>query len=183
MMIEPLLARYGIWAILVGAGLEGEAVVVTGGVLAGHGFVSLGGAMAAAAAGSCLADQAWFLAGRRLRDRAFVRRIAARPAFALVLARIARHPVPVILGFRFVYGTRTITPVALGASSVPARLFVPLNILAAAIWAALFTLLGWWLGARAMPVLREYGGIAVAIAIVVAAIGALAWLELRRRRG
>ena len=40
MTIEALVARYGVVAIFLGAGVEGEAAVVTGGVLAHQGLVS-----------------------------------------------------------------------------------------------------------------------------------------------
>ena len=52
MTIETLVAKYGLLAILLGAGVEGEAVVVTGGVLAHRGLVPLIPACICAAVGS-----------------------------------------------------------------------------------------------------------------------------------
>lgn len=181
-MIESLLARYGLIAIFLGAGIEGEAVVVSGGILAGRGTVPLAGAMLAATLGSTLVDQLWFLAGRHFRDHRFVQRVATTRAFAKALALIDRHPVPFILGFRFVYGMRTASPIALGTSHVPARLFVPLNMLAATVWAPLFTWLGYQLGARAIPILKQVSGIGLAASAVVVVLGLAIALVVRRRR-
>ncbi|RDE06978.1 DedA family protein [Sphingomonas aracearum] len=184
MAMEALLARYGLLAILVGAGIEGEAVVIAGGVLAHRGLVPLWGAMLCAAAGSCIVDQAWFLAGRRLRDNRRVAAIRAKPAFARALGLLERHPTVFVLGFRFVYGMRTVSPIAIGTSRVPARRFVPLNALAAAIWGCLFTLLGYWFGNFLDPLLHRLIGRPHVLALVAATLaiaGAAFWL-LRRRR-
>ncbi len=116
MSIETLIAQYGLAAIFVGAGLEGETSVVTGGLLAHEGLLSLGGTALAAVVGSFAADQLFFFAGRRYRDTARVRRIRAKPAFAKALDTLDRHPTVFILSFRFLYGLRTISPIAIGTS-------------------------------------------------------------------
>ena len=89
MTIAAILARYGLIAIFVGAGVEGETVVVTGGVMAHQGLVPLAGAMAAAVLGSFAADQLLFLTGRRFRDHPRVVGWMRRPAFARALAAFA----------------------------------------------------------------------------------------------
>ncbi len=146
MSIETLIAQYGLAAIFVGAGLEGETSVVTGGLLAHEGLLSLGGTALAAVVGSFAADQLFFFAGRRYRDTARVRRIAAKPAFAKALDTLDRHPTVFILSFRFLYGLRTISPIAIGTSHVPARTFVVLNAISAAVWGVLFTGIGYLFG-------------------------------------
>ncbi|WP_076073245.1 DedA family protein [Sphingomonas montana] len=146
MSIESLVAQYGLIALFVGAGLEGETVVLTGGVLAHRDLVPLWGAALAAAGGSFTSDQVFFALGRRYRDHPRVRRIMVRPAFARALRTLERHPVGFILAFRFLYGLRTVSPVAIGTSQVPALRFVVLNAVAALLWAATFTGLGYAFG-------------------------------------
>ena len=85
MMIQPLIARYGLAAIFIGAGVEGETSVIAGGVFAHKQFFPLWAAMLSAAAGSFFADQLFFMAGRHYRDHRFVRRITQKPAFAKAL--------------------------------------------------------------------------------------------------
>ncbi|MEH3105852.1 MAG: hypothetical protein PGN09_00790 [Sphingomonas fennica] len=92
MAIEALLARYGLVAILIGAGLEGETAVVTGGLLAHRGLFPVWAAAAAAFAGSLAVDQALFFVGRRYRDAPRIARLRGRPAFARALGLIERHP-------------------------------------------------------------------------------------------
>ncbi len=186
MTIEMLIARYGLAALFVGAGIEGEAVVVTGGILAHKGLVPLWGAMLVAALGSCLADQLWYFAGRHCRHYRWVQRLTAGPAFARAIAFLERHPTAFILGFRFVYGMRTVSPIAIGTTHIPPRRFVPLNILAAAVWGPSFTLLGYAFGKAIDPVLHHLQAGAMKVVLGLLAVGvvglAILWL-VRRRKG
>jgi len=144
--IEALIVRYGLLALFLGAGLEGETVVVAGGVLAHRGLVPLWGAALAAAGGSFLADQIFFFAGRHLRQKPRMQRMMARPGFARARAALERHPTWFILSFRFLYGLRTISPFAIGTTRIPAPRFMALNACSALVWGAVFTGLGYGFG-------------------------------------
>lgn len=146
MTIEALIARYGLVAIFLGAGLEGETAVVTGGLIAHHGLVSPIGAGIAAITGSFVADQLFFFAGRHFRDHPRIARARARAAFGKAMEMLERHPTAFILGFRFLYGLRTVSPIAVGTSKVPTAKFMPLNAIAAAVWGAMFTAIGYVFG-------------------------------------
>jgi len=187
MSIEGLVAHYGLIALFVGAGLEGEAVVVAGGLLAHQGLVPLYGAMIAAAAGSFVADQSWFYLGRRFREARLVRKIRAQAAFARAVAALERHPIGFIFAFRFIYGLRTVSPIAIGTSAVPGRTFLPVNATAAAIWGSVFTLVGYVFGqnferffGRFTPHGHQWLWIAAALIAIGALIGA--WHLWQRRR-
>lgn len=184
MTVETLIARYGLLALFVGAGVEGETVVVTGGLFARQGLVPLAGAMAAAATGSFVADQLLFTLGRRYRDHPRVRRIAQRPGFARALALLERHPTGFVFGFRFIYGLRTVSPVAIGASRVERRRFLLLNAAAAAIWGTGFTTAGYLFGEaieRAFGRVRSVAHLWPWVA-AVAGIAAVVAILVRRRR-
>jgi membrane protein DedA with SNARE-associated domain len=146
MAIEALIARYGLAAIFLGAGVEGETCVIAGGVLAHRHLLPLSAAIAAAAAGSFVADQLFFAGGRYFREHPRVRAMAEQPGFAKALVTLERHPVLFVIGFRFLYGLRTVSPVAIGTSHIRTRIFLPLNALAAAIWGILFTGIGYGFG-------------------------------------
>ena len=188
MSIEALVARYGLAALRVGSGIEGEAVVVAGGLLAHQGLVPLPGAMAAAVVGSFAADQAWFAIGRRFRDHRWVAKARAKPAFARALGALERHQIGFIFAFRFIYGLRTVSPIAIGTTRVPARTFLLVNGPAAAIWGVTFTLVGYLFGGafeRLVGKLRPHGeqlwwivGGLVAAGVV---IGGLHWWRRRRQ--
>jgi membrane protein DedA with SNARE-associated domain len=146
MTIEAIVAHYGLAALFAGAALEGEAAVMAGGILAHRGLLSLPLAMVAAALGSYAADQAWFYAGRRFRDHRWIAAARARPAFARAVAAFERHPTGFIFAFRFLYGLRTVSPIAIGSTQVSARRYAIVNGASAACWAVLFTAIGFLFG-------------------------------------
>ena len=60
MTLEAVLSQYGFAALFLGAGIEGETVVVLGGVMVHRGLIAYPAAIAAAALGSFIADQIFF---------------------------------------------------------------------------------------------------------------------------
>ena len=183
-MLTHLLARYGLLGVFLGAGIEGETVVLAGGVLAREGLVSLPAAMIAAALGSCLVDQAWFFLGRYGRNLHWVRKITERPAFERATDLVERHPTAFIFGFRFVYGMRTVSPIAIGTTDVRTHRFVATNAVSAAIWAPLFTLIGYAFGAAVEPFLHRFKHGAMIVIAALVGLGLLVagvvWIVRRR---
>jgi membrane protein DedA with SNARE-associated domain len=174
-----MIVRYGLLAIFVGAGIEGEPFALAGGVLAHrHWFSPLAVALASIS-GSCCVDQLWFHLSRHYRYSRLVQRVAQRPAFARSLALIERHPVWFVLLFRFAYGLRAVAPVAIGASRLSSGVFVPLNVVAAIVWGSLFTALGYWIGPQFEAAEARYG---TSIALATVGLSVLV-LVLALRRG
>lgn len=144
--IEAIVARYGVAALFAGAALEGEAAVIAGGLLAHQQLVALPWAMLAAAAGSFTADQGWFHLGRRFRTHRWVVAARRKPAFTRAQRALERHPVGFIFAFRFLYGLRTISPIAIGSAGISPRLYAAVNAVSATCWAILFTGIGFIFG-------------------------------------
>lgn len=173
MSIELLFARYGVIAILFGAGLEGEATVIAGGILAHRHLIPLWDAIAAASAGSFMVDQTWFFLGRHCQHYAWVQKAMRRSAFERATTLLERHPMAFIFGFRFAYGLRTISPIAIGASHVAVKTFVPLNACAAFVWGTGFTLIGYEFGQAFSGLFHEIGhaalyGLAIVLGVALA---------------
>ena len=179
--LENLVLHYGIVAIFLGAGIEGEPFALAGGVLAHRHWLPGYSAALAAIAGSCVIDQLWFHLSRHFRQSRILRPLVERPAFARSLELIERHPVWFVLLFRFAYGLRAVAPVAIGASRVPAGLFVPLNIAAAIVWGSLFTAAGYLAGPAFEAAEARYGS-GIAIAAICFSVLALAFALRRGRR-
>lgn len=182
-LIETLVHDLGPLGVALGAGLEGETAVVVGGALARHGAFNPLFAALGAWGGSFVADQLFFALGRTQREGRFVRRITARPAFARGLGLIERHPIAFCLLFRFVYGFRIAGPVSIGASQVPTRLFLGLNALSAAVWAAIFTAIGYRFGRafeRMLGLLLTPTHLAIAATIAIVAVAAFVTAKRRR---
>lgn len=183
--LHQFITDYGLWAVLGGTFLEGESVVVFAGFLAHQHLLHLPYVMACAFAGSFAADQLLFYLGRCYRDHRYVRRIREKPAFERALALVDRYPHGFILSLRFLYGLRTVGPVALGMSSVPAMRFLILNAIAAVIWAVCFSLLGYAFGQTIESMLGRLHGVETKLAVAAGiglVIGLAYHLIVRRRR-
>lgn len=183
--LHQFIVDYGLWAVFGGTLLEGESVVVLAGFLSHQRLLPLPYVMLCAFAGSFVADQLLFYLGRRYREHRFVLRIRAKPAFGKALAAIDRYPHGFILALRFLYGLRTVGPIALGVSRVSPLRFLLLNAIAAFVWAVCFSVLGYAFGQTIESALGRLHGAETKLA-VAAGIGVAIFLAYRlcaRRRG
>jgi membrane protein DedA with SNARE-associated domain len=182
--LQSLVETYGYLALFVGTFVEGETILILGGLAAHLGYLELPWVIVAAFAGSLLGDQLYFLIGR-YRGRAY---LAERPAWQSrsqrVEALLHRHQLSIILGFRFLYGLRTMTPFVIGVSGVPLRRFIVLNALGALIWASSFGTLGFIFGHGFEVLIGEikHYEIEVMAGIVLLGLALRGAQRLRRRR-
>lgn len=148
-----------------------------------RGLLPLLPAIAAASAGSFMADQMFFLLGRHFRDHAFVRKMQQRAAFSRALATFDRHPALFVFVFRFLYGLRTVSPIAIGTTRLPARTFLLINAMAAIVWGAAFVGIGYVFGTAieaAFGKIRPVAHVMLVVAVAALAIGLT--VLMRRRR-
>lgn len=184
MLMEQVVAQYGYPAVLVGTFLEGETVLIVAGFAAHQGYLKLSLVILAAFGGSLMGDQLYFLIGR-LKGRPFLQQRSAWQAKAAKVDRlIDRHGTWIMLGFRFLYGLRTITPFLIGASRVSPSRFLLLNAAGALVWAIAVGCLGFLFGAAAETVLRNVRKIEGWIVLAILGAGAVVWVIyfLRKRR-
>lgn len=188
--LHQALVTYGPIAVFLGAAFEGQMAVIAGGFLAHQQLISLWLSLVCAAAGSCLIDQGLFLAGRRFRGARYVVRVAQTPAFAKALEFIERFPISYIFAFRYLFGLRMVSPIAIGVSKIGALRFTLLNLASAIVWAAVFTLMGYWFGQTIESTFGRYKGfrhhltvaaVVLAGVFVVFHLGKWAWPHLKAR--
>ncbi len=175
--MDEFLRQYGPIGIFLGAGFEGQTALIVGGLLARQHILNLWLVLAAATAGSGIVDHLLFVAGRRFRSHRWVVRATQQAAFARALRFIERFPNSYILAFRFIFGLRIASPIAIGVSQIPTWRFTLLNILGAVIWASAFTLAGFIFGEAVHDLLGRghhagrwtliAAGVVVAIVVVV----------------
>jgi len=176
-----LLRDHVYTAIILGGLVEGETTVVLAGFAAHQGYVSWWAVAGLSALVNFVLDQAWFLLGRWRGERLLARFPVLREGVESLTPRLQRHRRWIVFSVRFMYGLRTAGPIALGLARVPWRDFVVFNALGAAVWAVVFTGLGYAFGRAIAVVVGEVARYEV-LAVAVIAIGGLAgWLWHRRR--
>jgi membrane protein DedA with SNARE-associated domain len=146
MDLPALLHQYGYLLIFVGTFAEGETLLVLGGYFAHRGYLDLAGVMATAFVAAVCGDQLFFHIGRNHATRLFERFPHLHDKVRIALNRAERHQNLVVLGMRFLWGLRIALPLAMGMTRMNGLKFFWLNLLSAAIWAALFSSLGYGSG-------------------------------------
>jgi membrane protein DedA with SNARE-associated domain len=186
--MEEFLRQYGPIGIFLGAGFEGQTAVIIGGILARQHILQLWLVLLSATAGSAVVDHLLFVAGRRFRTHRWVLRATQQQAVARALGFIEKYPISYTLAFRFIFGLRVASPIAIGVTQVPTWRFTILNILGAVIWATAFTMAGFIFGEAVHNLLGKghHAGqwtliAAGAITAIVAILWAVRYL-LRRRK-
>ena len=178
---QELLQIYGYWAILLGTFLEGETIVILAGVLVAGGQMSFEGVSACAFLGSFLSDQLMFSLGKYKGNSILARFPKLDRKREKVSKLLQKYDTFLILGFRFVYGIRNVTPIVLGLSNIRHWRFFVLNLIGALVWAVSFTASGYYFGHVIDNILRIFG-LSVLIGIVCVALLAAAILFFIRRR-
>ena len=146
MSLAEIVSNYGYYAVLIGTFLEGETVVIIAGFFAHLHYLKLPLVILSAFSGTFIADQFYFYLGR-VKGKSFIeKRPQWRQKSKKVFRLLEKHRILLILGFRFLYGVRTVTPFILGISGISPVAYLVLNLIGASIWAMIFGTLGYFFG-------------------------------------
>ncbi|HAE7467731.1 TPA_asm: DedA family protein [Salmonella enterica subsp. enterica serovar Newport] len=183
MDINTLITHYSYAALVIGSMAEGETVTLLGGVAAHQGLLKFPLVAAAVALGGMMGDQLLYLLGRCYGGKILRRFPRYHTKIRRAQKMIQRHPYLFVIGTRFMYGFRVVGPLLIGASRLPPKIFLPLNIVGALIWALLFTTLGYLGGEVIAPWLHDLDqhlrhGVWLILAIVLV-VGVRWWLKRR----
>ena len=163
-----------------------ETAVITAGVVAAADDLSLAVILAAAASGAFLGDNTAYLIGHRFGVRAVnrpSRSETARKRIAWTQRQLEERGGEVIVVARFVPGGRTAVTLGAGTLRFPWRRFVVFDAVAASVWAAYASLLGYF-GGRAFET-APWKGLIVALVTGAAFAGLnelVRWALKRWRR-
>jgi membrane protein DedA with SNARE-associated domain/membrane-associated phospholipid phosphatase len=176
----------------VGLVAPGETFVILAGAVAGQGTTSVYVTIAVVWASAWAGDTASFTLGQR-KGRSFMirhgRRVRITPErISQVEGYFRRHGGKTILIGRFVGLVRALAPFIAGSSGMAYRQFVPYSIIGTGLWAATFTLVGYF-AAQSIDTAAEYAGrgtflfatFVVTAFVIVSAIRYLRVPENRRR--
>ena len=186
MDVMAAIAEYGPWfylVTLIWTFLEGETFVLFAGFAASKGLLRLDLLIIFAWLGSFLGDQFYFLLGRLYGARVLAWAPRWRSAVARPLSWLERYDTAFVLSYRFIYGLRNFSSLALGLSDISWRRFLVLNFIGAGLWAVIFASVGYVAGAALARALGDlHFGIEVALLGVFVGVVLVAGLRQRRRQ-
>jgi membrane protein DedA with SNARE-associated domain len=174
-MLESLLTTYGYPALVIGAFLEGETVMILAGVAAHMGYLSLDWVIICGFSGTVFGDQLYFYLGRHHGKSILARRPSWQTPADRVFGKLKKHQNLLILSFRFLYGIRTVAPFAIGMSEVSYLRYALLNIIGAGIWAISIAFAGYYFGHAVETVLGDIKKYEVEVMVALISIACLVW--------
>ena len=183
MDINHYVAQYGYAALIIGSLAEGETITLLGGVAAHQGVLKFPLVVLSVALGGMIGDQLLYLLGRRFGGKILQRFSRHQAKIDYAQKIIQRRPYLFVVGTRFMYGFRVIGPLLIGASHLPPKIFLPLNILGAFVWASLFTTLGYVGGEVIAPWLHsldQHIKHGIWLVLVIGIVAGVRWWMKRR---
>lgn len=173
MTLELFIRQYGYFALIAGTFLEGEIILILGGFAAHQGYLELPWVILAGFAGSLSGDQFFYLLGRWKGTAFLEKRKGWTDRAERIRGWVREYETLITLGFRFVYGFRSVTPFVLGMSRMPAARFAVLNAISALLWAAMIGTGGYLFGAALkmfVADVKRYEGEAIAAIVATGAL-------------
>jgi membrane protein DedA with SNARE-associated domain len=148
--IEPAIATYGVWALLVvlyfesfGMPLPGESALIGASLLATRGDLEIGHVFLAAWIGAMLGDSTGYLIGRfggRLLLNRFGYLVKLTPErLSRLESMVKTKGFLMVLTARFIVVLRQLNGLIAGSAGMPWHRFVVANALGAMLWAGLWS--------------------------------------------
>lgn len=147
--IYALIQQYREWFYVITfiwTFLEGETFVIFAGAASSQGLLHIYWLIAAAWLGSFAGDQLYFWVGRKYGHKLLKRFPRLQGGVNVALDMLHKYHVGFILSFRFIYGVRNFSSLAMGMSLISWPRFAALNFIAAGLWANAFSWAGYLLG-------------------------------------
>jgi len=154
--VHGLIAKYGLFAIYLGATFEGDASVMAGGVFYHKGFFDFWPLVIVCALGAWTSDLTIYSLGRLATNSHWVRTRSESLARHPLIGALVSRPLILSLAFRFIPGARTIGPVALAtAGDVRPLHYIAITAIAGFTWSILLVTSGQVIGHLLEAILGE----------------------------
>jgi len=177
MSIEHLISRFGYPALILGLLFEGETVLVLAAFMAHRGYLNLTLVIAVAFLVTFASDQFFFWVGRTKGSQFLERRPDWVPKVESARSLMHGNTTFLFIGFRFMYGLRTVLPFVFGMSRFDPKRFAILNAIGVLLWALIFGVAGYLFGHVMELILSDVGKYEVWIILFLLLPGVLIWLS------
>lgn len=151
-----LLKEYGYPILFVWSIMEGELGLIMAGLLSHTGDMNLYLSILVGGFGGFIGDQIYFWFGRYNKKYLHEYFSAHRRKFALAHLLLKKYGWPVIFLQRYLYGMRTMIPMAIGTTRYSARVFMLINFISAIAWATLTIVITYMFGAVLLDLIKTF---------------------------
>lgn len=183
--LSHLISQYGYFAVAFGCFFEGETSVLLGMLAAHRDILTYGGVWLAATLGTLIGDNFWFHVGHRAGRPLLARKPNLQLKATRIEGLLERYGALVMIGFRFLYAMRSITPLVLGSLGVSPWRFLFYDVIGTLIWSTTITLIAYFLAdaiQQAMGHIQNAEQALLGVVLVIIAVGGAIYYWRRRRR-
>lgn len=171
---QHLVQLYGYWAVFIWTFIEGETALIAAAALAAAGLMDPWKVVASGAGGAFVGHLFYFAIGR-WRGMQIIRAVPFLNRHYDKANKILDHYAHwSIFILQYLYGTRLISAILFGCSSISLKRFILLQIVNCLSWALIIYAGGHLLGIAAIAIIHRFGleGLAIAVAVIaLVAIG------------
>lgn len=152
------LKEYGYIVLFAWSILEGELGLVMAGIMSHTGDMFLPLAIIVGALGGFVGDQIYFYIGRFNKSYIHDKLRSQRRKFAIAHLLLKKYGWPLIFVQRYMYGMRTVIPMAIGLTKYSGRQFAIINFVSAVFWASLTIVPAYYFGEELLKLLAWIKG-------------------------
>ena len=152
------LKEYGYIVLFAWSILEGELGLIMAGIMAHTGDMILPIAIIVGALGGFVGDQIYFYIGRFNKAYIHDKLRSQRRKFAIAHLLLKKYGWPLIFVQRYLYGMRTVIPMAIGLTKYSSRDFAIINFVSALFWASLTIIPAYYFGDELLKLLAWIKG-------------------------
>jgi membrane protein DedA with SNARE-associated domain len=147
------LNAYGYIILFIWSIIEGEMGLVMAGIMTHTGHMQYMLAVFVAGLGGFTGDQGFFYLGRFNKRFMQSKLHSQRHKLAIAYLLLRKYGWPIILIQRYLYGLRSIIPIAIGISNYSAKKFALINLISAWLWATLIITPAYFYGQEILTLL------------------------------
>jgi membrane protein DedA with SNARE-associated domain len=137
-MFHTILVYFGLF---LGVFLEGEFVLLSAVIAAHHGYLDIWVVVSIGILATISSDLFYFNIGRNKVSHLINNNKWAN-TFIGIKKKFENHRIQTLLGYRFLYGFRTVTPIFLGTQNISFKEFLKFSVIGTIVWASIITGLG-----------------------------------------
>jgi membrane protein DedA with SNARE-associated domain len=132
--------------VFTGCFFEGETTLITSAYASHRGHLEIITVMILAIIASQCWDWIWFTIGRKRGKLYLAQKPKLQQKANRVNALLEKYPIPILLGYKFLFGFRTAVPLTIGMSSIKTRTFSILSLVNTVLWDILYSSFGYFFG-------------------------------------
>jgi len=153
-MLIDWLKEYGYIVLFVWSMAEGETGLIMAGILSHTGDMNVPMSILVAGLGGFVGDQIWYYVGRYNKSYVHKEFEQHRRKFAKARLLLRKYGIWLIFVQRFIYGMRTIIPIAIGVSGYDKKKFAIVNFFSAFVWASITIIPAYIYGEELLELLK-----------------------------